>query len=531
MDKVQEDFLLHYTAPWPGDPDKAYPILRGYLRLDDHLISVPDCLSILMRNCDMADTESLFLHGFSWLRDLRCLNENAVRRIVRKFLGQWMLHHEKFKIPAKDREKHIVVTAERITNWIAYYDFFGASADDAFIHRFFDRLHQQVMQLMRHQKKIKNAHTQFFLYKALIMYHLSMKKKPMDHTWMNSLIAAAEKVLHGDGSHISQDPLIHFYMIKDLLDLRLLLRSAGLEDGERITPLLQKMMPVLRFLRLGNGKIVHYSCPRYRHLSQMYDRPSSQFIDMILSVSDIRSRPPAKLGDMGFEKIHSQSSQIVLNVSLKQDYFQKFYGPGTGILDFEWNHADHRIVSRGDIVMQTTQDEWLYCKAGNDAPLVMHTHRKMKDGQAFLEGDFESIVKKHHNFVLKDNESYVFHHNRQLFLGEDQGDFRGQDRFLLSSDALCAIRFVLPPDLKASVLKSSKLFAALIKNNADDGDIQSTPLRAKHHHVKLWRFYCQNIQELSVHWDEDLHQHALIALVRLKANKSQTIKWAFKNAS
>lgn len=519
-----------YSTPWPGEVEHAYSVLRGYLISHGSPVSVIDVLNILMTSDPLESSEEIYIHGFSWLKDLRSMNENAVRRIARKFILQWIEHNKKIKIRHKNNSIAFAVMGERVANWIIFFDFFGLSADEPFLKSFYTSLHEQTIFLENAIKKTKDPAVLSIGLKGLILSYVATNSLKKLQPILDLLIGVCREQLSADGSHVSADSAVHFNLLRDVLDVRSALRHAGLEGGDILTHIIQKMAPILRFSRLGDGKILSYENASYRQLSSLHNSPSSLYIDMVLSVADVKGRQLTKAVDMGFERLNSKTSQLFLNVFPRKDDFEQFYGPGTGILNFEWNHAAHRIVSRGDIVIQTTKDEWLHCQKGSDIPQVLHIDRKSKNGQYLLEADFESILNKQNTAIINDKASYVFNHQRQLFLGDEDGDFRGQDRFLLSTHALCAIRFVFPKDISISLINSSKTHAALVKIHTKD----HRELHEKNNKKssvpkdKLWRFVCQNAEELSVHHDEQTEQSSLIVLARLQADKPTIIKWGFR---
>ena len=512
---------FHYihSSPWPGEIENVYSILRGYLIVRGTALSITDVMRELTTSDNLNAHESIYIHGFSWLKDLRSMNENAVRRIARKFILRWIEHNKKVKIRHKNNSIAFAVMGERVTNWIIFFDFFGLSADEKFLGIFYTSLQTQMLLLEDAIKKTKDPSVLSIGLKGLILGYIATNSLKKLNFTLDLFITSCKAQLSADGSHISADPTIHFNLLRDILDIRSALRNAALDGYEILTHIIQKMAPILRFSRLGDGKLPSYENPTYRPLANLQNLPSSLYIDMILSIADVKGKQLIKADDMGFERLNSKTSQLFLNVSPKKDDFEQFYGPGTGILNFEWNHAAHRIISRGDIVIQTTQDEWLHCQKGSDIPQVLHIDRKSKNGQYLLEADFESILKKQNTTIINDGESHVFHHHRQLFLGDDDGDFRGQDRFLLSTNALCAVRFVFAQKISLSLINASKIHGALIKINEKDKKASKD---------KVWRFMCQNAEELSVHYNEKTQQSALIVLTRLHVDKPTIIKWGFR---
>ena len=74
-------------------------------------------------------------HGFTWLRDLRALGTDAARTRARTLVADWMATSSLERLAHRP-----VVAGARIAAWLGHYDFFAASADDAFRTRMMGRL-------------------------------------------------------------------------------------------------------------------------------------------------------------------------------------------------------------------------------------------------------------------------------------------------------------------------------------------------------------------------------------------------------
>src|SRR6202044_3321242 len=71
----------------------------------------------------------------TWLRDLRALGTDAARLRARALVSEWIAD------PPSDPVAHRPdVVGARITAWLGHYDFFAATADDAFRQRLMSRL-------------------------------------------------------------------------------------------------------------------------------------------------------------------------------------------------------------------------------------------------------------------------------------------------------------------------------------------------------------------------------------------------------
>ena len=84
-------------------------------------------------------------HGFTWLRDLRALGTDAARLRARALVADWINAP-----PAEPVAHRPDVAGARIAAWLGHYDFFAATADDAFRQRLMARLVSDARGLSAH---------------------------------------------------------------------------------------------------------------------------------------------------------------------------------------------------------------------------------------------------------------------------------------------------------------------------------------------------------------------------------------------
>ena len=132
MGRVPDAPALPVRDPWPGDPGRGARLLRGELELAGGVRP-------LRPGGWGGPSGSLLLdaaaHGFTWLRDLRALGTDAARLRARALVADWV------NAPPSEPIAHRPdVVGARIAAWLGHYDFFAATADDAFRQRLMARL-------------------------------------------------------------------------------------------------------------------------------------------------------------------------------------------------------------------------------------------------------------------------------------------------------------------------------------------------------------------------------------------------------
>ena len=111
--------------PWPGDPARGARLLKGEL---DH---AGGTLRLRPGEWGEAESSPVLLsaaHGFTWLRDLRALGTDAARGRARALVADWI------GLPPNPLTRRPDIAGARLAAWLGHWDFFAASADDAFPH-------------------------------------------------------------------------------------------------------------------------------------------------------------------------------------------------------------------------------------------------------------------------------------------------------------------------------------------------------------------------------------------------------------
>lgn len=504
-----------YSDLWPGDATTAQNLLCGRFEFSGKIFTFNDFMNILA-SPDLQDNQTLLqIHSFEWLRDLRCISDNASRKLARQFIDQWIQHNSTWNsqlVSSAAFDPHL--TGLRLSNWISCFDFFGASADEAFIFELTKSISLQYTILFKQYKTITDPIRKAIAIKGLMLASAALKKTGIEKL-LQSFDVAISSQLYPDGGHTSRDPFVHFYILKELVDVRSFVRHNHIEEPEFLNQCIQKMVPILRLFRHGDGALCDFSTHK-RRLLPLRTKPSQAFIDMLLSLADVKGRPASKAPDMGYERLQTKSGQILVNTKPNAEKTDRFFGPGTGILNFEWSLGKNRHIRQADVVIQTSPNQWIQVPFTKDTPQVMQIDRQMKDGQCLFEGDFESVITQPKNASQK---SMIFNHQRQIYLGADNGDLRGADRFLLSQDALLAVRFIFDASVDISLLQNQDHLGAILK-------IADLEKNAKKKH-QMWRFLCQETDDISIQKDSLTHETALLLIRRLKMDKPHIIKWGF----
>ena len=132
MGRVPDAPALPVRDPWPGDAGRGARLLRGELEIGGGVRSLRPGSWGDASGSSVLDAAA---HGFTWLRDLRALGTDAARLRARALVAEWIAAAQGEELAYRPD-----VAGARITAWLGHYDFFAATADDAFRQRLMTRL-------------------------------------------------------------------------------------------------------------------------------------------------------------------------------------------------------------------------------------------------------------------------------------------------------------------------------------------------------------------------------------------------------
>ena len=470
--------------PWPGDTSHGRFLLEGKMLIDSQGTSIN--LTELWGIKNLTPPQLAYLHSFDYLRDLRAVGDNMARRLARQFIVLWIEKNSNWRSFAWRPE----ITGYRIASWIGLYDFFCASADETFRRLFFKSLSRQLRHLASTWQNAPSLTYKFYGLFGLIIGTIGISYDEQKIAkLLNSLENLLQGQVHEDGGHISRSPLMQLNVLRMLIDLRSILRAASLPVPPEVHRSINKMAPLVRLLRHGDGKLASFGG----------ESPfSASFIDMVLSLADVRGKPPLRAGSMGFERCTTKSGLILLNAApALNNVLPKTFEPGTGILNFEWSMGRERLVTCGDLIIQTSQD--LYLKANIPEPLLF-VHRKAHHKDMFMEATYHST-----------QVTPPFLHRRQLYLNGTLPDLRGEDYIETQEGSIFAVRFMLSPHLEISPSSTGKMVVIRL------GDGRTLKFSAAGHEQL---YCCPN--------SEGEKSPYILVIGNLLDKKTAAIKWAFR---
>jgi uncharacterized heparinase superfamily protein len=448
--------------PWPGDPERGRAILAGeYDLAGEHDLAGE---SRRGRGGIWSPTGSPgagldALHGFAWLGDLRAVGTDDARRRARELVAGWIGRFGRWNAVAWRPD----VLGRRVTAWLTHHDFFCASADDAFRARFFGSLARQARHLARATPSGDEGVRLLLAIKGIIYSGACLPGEAARLArGLRLLDRELNRQIRPDGGHHQRSPSVQLAVLRHLIDVRATLVAARQEAPGGLQTAIDRMAPMLRFFRHGDGGLALFNntCEEEAGL-----------IDRVLFQADARGRPPSSAPHTGFERLTAGRTVVIAEVGAPS-------APGidddnhAGTLSFEMSVGKERLVVNCGaytgrdpkwravprttaahstvVVGDTNSSEILPNGTIGRRPDRVTCRRGESDGNIWIDASHDGYL-----------EDFGVIHRRRLYLGADGDDFRGEDTLTGPGGQDFAVRFHLHPAVQVSPVQTGE--AALLR--------------------------------------------------------------------
>jgi uncharacterized heparinase superfamily protein len=434
--------------PWPGDASRGAAILRGSLEVaggkvglwPEGFLGSPDTpgggLPLLRAAA----------HGFAWLRDLRALGTDAARVRARDLVDAWLA------APPDAQVARPEVAGSRLSAWLSHYDFFAATADDAFRQRLMARLVADARALAAALPTEEMDARAIAALKGVVAAGAALP----DHA---SLLNRALRVLGQelerqvlpDGSHAERSPAQTLAVLADLIEIRLHLAAARAEAPPVLTAAIDRLAAALRVLRHGDGGLAIFNataedgaCP----------------LELVLAQAGRATRAAASLPDGGFYRLAAGRSLVIVDGGAPPPP-RLDRRAHAGTLSFEFSVGRERMIVNCGTALAATQEwrEGLRYTAAHSTLVIADTSSSEVREEGLgrrpqhVDARHEESMGAHWLHLSHDGWKRVFGavHVRRLYLAESGEDLRGEDTVEADAPQPFVIRFHLHPSVDASL--------------------------------------------------------------------------------
>lgn len=432
------------------------------------------------------------LHGFSWLRHFTTAHEtntgDTARRYAQKLVADWISNEGNWH-PVAWRPQ---VIGRRLTSWVAN----GALIIDGTELVYRSTLLRNMARQARHlarvaaiapagEPRITAAIGLAFSGLCLSEGHKRLAKG------LKLLCRELDRQILPDGGHVSRNPSAQLSILLDLLSLRDALSARRIEVPKPVRDAIDRMTPMLRFFRHGDGKLALFNGST--------EGPEGA-IDAALTRDDAKGRPFGFAPHSGYQRLAAGPASIVvdtgppppgafsheahagcLSFEMSAGRARMIVNCGaTKVLGPDWEAASRATAAHSTLVLADT----------SSARMLKGKISRRLLGPRVMEGPAEVESRRNENEagvwleMAHDGYAGLFGlvHRRRLFLSATGEDLRGEDSLETSvslrrfkpwqrlywhrvpEDPDFTIRFHIHPDARISLAHDRTNVLVLLPN-------------------------------------------------------------------
>lgn len=466
-----------------ADPTVGMDILAGRFTFTGKLVTASGRSIFELAPPSLAWTQEL--HGFGWLRNLKAVNTAVARANARSLIEDWLASTGRQQAAAWTPD----VLSRRLLAWLSHSPFLLEDSDVGFYRRFVRSLDRQAAHLQRFARTSRDGLPRLEIAVTLAMAAMCLERGAVRER-RASLVLDRElrRQVLPDGGHISRNPHATIDLLTDLLPLRQAYLARSVTPPEALLGAIDRMMPMLRFYRHGDGTFVLFN--------GMGPTPSD-LVATLLAYDHSQSLPVLSAPHVGYQRLSAYGCVVLLDAgrppppSVSQDAH-------AGTLAFEFSDGPHRLVvncgvpdiaraawqqvarttaAHSTLVVADTSSSRIVNKGQLGALLLSGPRKVTMDRREAPEGT--GVTASHDGFARR----FKLRHQRSIALSSDGAHLVGEDMVVSSRarglpvDAPVAVRFHLHPMVKASRIRDGKAVLLVLPNRtvwefvADDVEI------------------------------------------------------------
>lgn len=448
---VPETLSFTPADSWPGNAEAGRWLCGGAFALDGEQLAMHgDC----WEPDGVGAAWLAHMHGFAWLRDLRALGGDAPRKQARDMIGSWISRYRNWNGAAWAPG----LTGRRVANWIALYDFYGASAGHEFQQHLFSSLIRQARHLSRSLPAAAEGLEKFYDIRGLAFAGLAFSGR---QHWLEQALDLLQqetpRQILPDGGHISRSPQILCDTLKIFVDIRAALLAAGFPVPEQLTHTIDRMAQALRFFRYPDRGFALFNGTQ---------EGDAALIDAVLTRANGRGKILSALPFSNYQRI-AQGRSILMADTGAPPAWPHDRQAHAAPLAFEFLYGKERIFT--SCGAHPLDDQWrdsLRATAAHNTLSLDHRNAgEIREGGHFGRRPHNVTVERQDApdaaLLECSHDGYVplngITHRRRLYLSDHGHDLRGEEMLScatgLSRPAEIALRFHLHPRVQVSLIR------------------------------------------------------------------------------
>ena len=250
------DHIVFY--PWDAAPrrlEDADNLLRGRFRFHGAMVDVPEGISVFdLPPPNRAWQEAL--HGFQWLPALSTAGGEPARRLATNLIGQWVRRHARYSEPVWLAH----VMARRLANIFSHGRLVIMNSELTWRSRLFVSLREQVRMLERICGEAPDGLPRLEAAAVLALSGICLDDSPRRlESGLQRLEGELARQILPDGGHVSRSPEALVSAYRHVIMVLEALSAIGQEPPHTVRNAHDRMAPMLRFFRHGDGALALFN--------------------------------------------------------------------------------------------------------------------------------------------------------------------------------------------------------------------------------------------------------------------------------
>ena len=420
LTRVPDAPTLPVRDLWPGDPTQGARLLKGELVVGNSVRALQPGGWGDSSGSPGTARSGAFLHvaaGF------RALGTDAARQRARTLVSEWIATPQHDPVAIRPD-----VVGARIAAWLGHYDFFAASAEDAFRQKLMARLVGDARALSAAMPVEENEARGLTAIKGLVAAAVAL---PDQGSFLSRALRFLPQELTRqdvpDGSHIERSPATNLSALQDLTEIRALLQAAQATPPPALGPSIERLAAALRVLRHGDGGLALFNGAR---------EETSSLVDLALTQAGRAGRAPTQLVDGGFHRLQAGRSVLLMDtgappptgfdrnahagtlafeLSIGRDRLVVNCGSAPAAMS-EWRDALRATAAHSTLIIDDTSSSELKPEGLGRRPEQVEVQRQEASGAHWLEASHDGWLK-----------TFGALHRRRLYVAASGEDIRGED--------------------------------------------------------------------------------------------------------
>ncbi|CAA9316687.1 MAG: Heparinase II/III-like, partial [uncultured Microvirga sp.] len=312
-----------------SDPTVASDIYAGYFVFEGRGLSTGGRSPFSFPPPSPAWGEAFY--GFGWLRHLRAADTALARANAKALVGDFLAkrrgHHR--------IARHTPVVARRLLSFLSHSPLLLDGADHELYQRFVRGVGAGVRDLERDLRGGGRPLWRLIAVVALCQASLCCEGLEGRLRRATRLLAEElERQILADGGHASRNPHAMIDLLLDLLPLRQSYASRGFDPPEALLRAIDRMLPMLRLFRHGDGALAHFNGMGVTAVDRLAT---------ILAYDEGRGQPMRHAPRSGYERLEAGRTVLIADVGRAPPTRQSG-AAHAGCLSFELSSGLQRIV-------------------------------------------------------------------------------------------------------------------------------------------------------------------------------------------